>query len=110
MHERICKIDIAALADSQGIDQLVHQVQLERFDDRLTYGLRMPDDCSSLLDSAKKVDAQSPTKIPNRSAWAFDSAASPLVKNQMAIRPEWIRTRDRSKASIGFCRTNCSWS
>ena len=46
MHERICKIDLAALADSQGIDQLVHQVQLESFDDRLTYGLRMPDDCS----------------------------------------------------------------
>ena len=41
----------------------------------------------SLPESAKKVGAQSPTKIPKRSAWAFDSASSPPVKNQIAIDP-----------------------
>ncbi len=40
---------------------------------------------SSLLESAKNVGAQSPTKMPNRSPWALDSAASPPVKNQIAI-------------------------
>ena len=41
----------------------------------------------SLPESAKKVGAQSPTKIPKRSAWAFDSANSPPVRNQIAIDP-----------------------
>ena len=51
------------------------------------YVLAISEDRSSLLESAKKVGAQSPTKMPNRSACALDSAASPPVKNHMAIEP-----------------------
>ena len=51
------------------------------------YVFTISEDLSSLLESAKKVGAQSPTKMPNRSACAFDSAASPPVKIHMAIEP-----------------------
>ena len=51
------------------------------------YFLAISEDRSNLLDSAKKVGAQSPTKMPKRSACAFDSADSPPVKNHMAIEP-----------------------
>ena len=52
-----------------------------------------------MLESAKKVGAQSPTKIPNLSACAFDSAASPPVKNQMAMEPK-MDTNPRKKQSV----------
>jgi len=47
----------------------------------------MPADCSSLPESEEKVGAQSPSKIPNRSACACASGPTPLAKNQMAIDP-----------------------
>ena len=53
----------------------------------LTYVFAITEDRSSLLESAKKVGAQSPTNIPKRSACALASADSPPVKNQMAIEP-----------------------
>jgi len=65
----------------------------------LLYGFDITEDRSSLLESAKKVGAQSPTKIPNLSAWAFDSAASPPVKNQMAMEPR-MDTNPRTKQSV----------
>ena len=37
--------------------------------------------------SAKKVGAQSPMKIPKRSACAFSSAVSPFLMFQMKIEP-----------------------
>ena len=42
---------------------------------------------SSRLEIAKNVGAHRPTKIPKRSACALDSAASPPVRNQIAIDP-----------------------
>jgi hypothetical protein len=51
------------------------------------YFFAVSEDRSNLLERAKKVGAQSPTKIPKRSACAFDSTASPPVRNQMAIEP-----------------------
>jgi len=62
------------------------------------YRLAISADRSSLLERAKKVGAQIPTKIPNRSAWAFVSIASPPVKNQMAIEPI-MDTNPRTKQS-----------
>ena len=65
----------------------------------LLYGFDTTVYRSSLLESAKKVGAQSPTKIPNLSAWAFDSASAPPVKNQMAIEPR-METNPRTKQSV----------
>lgn len=53
----------------------------------------------SLPESAKKVGAQSPTKIPKRSAWAFVSASSPPVRNQIAIDP-MIEANPRTKQRL----------
>ncbi len=53
----------------------------------------------SLPESAKKVGAQRPTKIPKRSAWAFDSASSPPVRNQIAIDP-MIEANPRMKQRL----------
>lgn len=54
----------------------------------------------------RKVGAQSPTKIPKRSAWAWVSEVVPPVKNQMAIEP-MIDTNPRTKqmllSSFSFC-------
>ena len=65
----------------------------------LFYGFDITEDRSSLLESEQKFGAQSPTKIPNLSAWAFDSAASPPVKNQMAMEPR-MDANPRTKQSV----------
>ena len=77
------------------------------------YFLAISEDRSNLLESAKKVGAQSPTKIPKRSACAFDSAASPPVRNHMAIEPimdanpSTKQRVDRFLKSEGFICLTC---
>ena len=65
----------------------------------MPYTLRVLQSWSSLPESAKKVGAQSPTKMPNRSECAFASASSPPVKNQMAIEAI-IDANPRKKHSV----------
>lgn len=47
----------------------------------------------------KNVGAQRPTKIPKRSAWAWDSGAVPPVRNQMAMEP-MIDAKPRTKQRL----------
>jgi len=65
----------------------------------MPYALLRLEAWSSLLESAKKVGAQSPTKIPNLSACAFASAPSPPVKNQIAIEAI-MEANPRKKHSV----------
>lgn len=51
------------------------------------------------FERMKKVGAQSPTKIPNRSAWALVSGSVPPVRNQIAMEPK-IETKPRLKQTL----------
>ena len=51
------------------------------------------------LERMKKVGAQRPTKIPKRSACAWDSGSVPPVRNQIAIEP-MIDAKPRMKQRL----------
>lgn len=50
----------------------------------------------------RNVGAQSPTKIPKRSACAVESGVVPPVRNQIAIDPK-IEAKPRMKHSVLSC-------
>jgi hypothetical protein len=92
-------MELDALGDLKIPQNLAHQVHLVSFDRCLPYAFRTLDEYSNRFESAKNVGAQTPTNIPKRSAWAFDSAASPPVRNQIAMEPK-MEANPRTKQSF----------